>query len=68
MARYTKVFQLFRDDKGICNTGFGIIAQFYNAIRLRYMRIVFVFDLTQNFLLWEFNYGIDLLLIILAFR
>ena len=44
MARHAKVLQLLRDDKGICNASFRIIAQFYNAIRLRYMRIVFVFD------------------------
>jgi len=43
MARHAKVLQLLRDDKGICNASFRIIAQFYNAIRLRYMRIVFVF-------------------------
>lgn len=59
MARHAKVLQLLRDDKGICNASFRIIAQFYNAIRLRYMRIVFVFDFTQNFLLREFNYGIS---------
>lgn len=58
MARHAKVLQLLRDDKGICNASFRIIAQFYNAIRLRYMRIVFVFDFAQNFLLREFNYGI----------
>ena len=63
MARHAKVLQLLRDDKCICNASFRIIAQFYNAIRLRYMRIVFVFDFTQNFLLREFNYGIDLFLI-----
>ena len=63
MARHAKVLQLLRDDKGICNASFRIIAQFYNAIRLRYMRIVFVFDFAQNFLLREFNYGIDLFLI-----
>ena len=51
MARHAKVLQLLRDDKGICNASFRIIAQFYNAIRLRYMRIVFVFDFAQNFLL-----------------
>ena len=49
MARHAKVLQLLRDDKGICNASFRIIAQFYNAIRLRYMRIVFVFDFAQNF-------------------
>ena len=63
MARHAKVLQLLRNDKGICNASFRIIAQFYNAIRLRYMRIVFVFDFAQNFLLREFNYGIDLFLI-----
>ena len=66
ISRHAKVLQLLLVDIGICIASFRIIAQFYNAIRLRYMRIVFVFDFAQNFLLREFNYGIDLFLIFLC--